>query len=183
VETPFVNPQAAVGGEPLRLVVSTALLRKNCDDGWTVGWGGRGETAKIVFANATGALTVGRACIDLGRTRVSGHATDARLSFNRCAIHLSPLRFAFNEALQASVTATLDPSTVEDCGKLLPQPTTALSGTVASARAAFNVRYEPRPVGPWTPWARAHRERWRRGICAPRRLHDAYVAHARSVAR
>jgi hypothetical protein len=142
VETPLVNRQAEVGVEPLRLVVSTALLRKNCDDGWTVGWGGRGETAKIGFANATGALTVGRACIDLGRTRVSGHATDARLSVNRCAIHLSPLRFAFDGALQASVTATLDPSTVEDCGKLLPQSATALSGTVAGARAVLNVRYE-----------------------------------------
>jgi hypothetical protein len=144
VETPLVNRQAEVGVEPLRLVVSTALLRKNCDDGWTVGWGGRGETAKIVFANATGALTVGRACIDLGRTRVSGHATDARLSFNRCAIQLSPLRFGFDGALQASVTATLDPSTVEECGKLLPQPT-ALSGTVAKARAVLNVRYELEP--------------------------------------
>ena len=40
-----------------------------------------GEAATIVFANDTGALTVGRACIDVGRTRVSGHATDARLSF------------------------------------------------------------------------------------------------------
>ena len=73
---------------------------------------------------------------------MSGHATDARLSFNRCAIQLSPLRFGFDGALQASVTATLDPSTVEDCSKLLPQPATALSGTVANARAVFNARYE-----------------------------------------
>jgi hypothetical protein len=144
VEMPLVNLRAEAGGEPLRLVVSTALLRKSCDDGWTVGWGGRGETAKIAFANATGALTVGRACVDLGRTRVSGHATDARLSFNRCAIQLSPLQFGFDGALQASVTATLDPSTVEDCGTLLPQPT-ALSGTVAKARAVLNVRYELEP--------------------------------------
>jgi hypothetical protein len=142
IQTPLVNQPAQIGGEPLRLVVSTALVRKNCDDGWTVGWGGRGETAKIVFANATGALTVGRGCIDLGRTRVSGHATDARLSFDRCTIQLSPLRFGFDGALQASVTATLDPSTVEDCGKLLPQPATALSGSLANARAVFNARYE-----------------------------------------
>ena len=126
--------------DTLRLVVSTALLRKNCDDGWTVAWGGRGEIAKIAVANDTGALTVGRVCIDLGRTRVSGHATDARVSFNRCAIQLSPLRLGFDGALQASVTATLDPSTVEDCGKLLPPA--ALSGTLAKARAVLNVRYE-----------------------------------------
>ena len=138
VQMPLVHPQAKGSGEPLRLVVSTALLRKNCDDGWTVAWGGRGETAKIVLSNDTGALTVGRACIDLGRTRVSGNATDARLTFNRCAIQLSPLRFGLDGALQASVTASLDPSTVEDCGKLLPQPASTLSG----ARAVLTARYE-----------------------------------------
>jgi hypothetical protein len=135
---PLVHQQAKGSGEPLRLVVSTALLRKNCDDGWTVAWGGRGETAKIAWSNDTGALTVGRACIDLGRTRVSGNATDARLTFNRCAIQLSPLRFGFDAALQASVTASLDPSTVEDCGKLLPQP----ASTLSSARAVLTARYE-----------------------------------------
>lgn len=34
------------GGEPLRLVVSSALIRRTCDDGWTVALGGRGEMPK-----------------------------------------------------------------------------------------------------------------------------------------
>ena len=53
VQMPLVNRPAKGGGEPLPLVMSTALVRKNCDEGWTVGWGGRGEAAKIVFANDT----------------------------------------------------------------------------------------------------------------------------------
>ena len=140
---PFLNRPVEAGGEPVRLGVSTALLRKTCDDGWTIGLGGRGETAGIAFDNETGALTVGRACIDMGVTRLSGHATDARLVMNRCAIQLSPLRFAVDGAVQASVTATVDPSTVEACGKLLPSSATAFSGTAANTRVVLNARYEP----------------------------------------
>jgi hypothetical protein len=140
---PFINQQAAGGGEPSRLTVSTALLRKTCDERWTVGVGGRGETVKMAFANDRGALTLDRACVDLGLSRLSGHATNARLSVNRCTIRLSPLRFEVDGALQASVTATIDPSTVEACGQLLPQPSTASSATVADTRVVFNTRYDP----------------------------------------
>ena len=76
---PLINLQTE-NGEPAPLVVATALVRKTCDDGWTVGMGGRGETQKIALSNDTGSVTAGRICVDMGLTRISGHVADARVS-------------------------------------------------------------------------------------------------------
>jgi hypothetical protein len=121
--------------------VSTALVRRTCDNGWTVGFGGRGETEKTELANDTGSLTVGRVCVDLGVTRQSGQATDAQVTINRCGILLSPFRFELDRSLQASIAATIDPSTAEACRTLLPQPAPDVSGPMT--RIALNARYEP----------------------------------------
>lgn len=144
---PLIDSPSENGGVPSRLLVTTALVRKTCDDGWTVRAGGRGETEKIALTNDTVALTAGRVCVDMGLTRVSGNATDARVLINRCAIQLSPVRFSADGALQASVTATVDPSTMEACRQLLPQSDTALSSSIASAKVALNARYEPETGG------------------------------------
>ena len=139
---PLINLQTE-NGEPAPLFVATALVRKTCEDAWTVGMGGRGETQKIALSNDTGALTAGRICVDMGMTRISGHVTDARVLINRCAIQLSPVQFSADGALQASVTATVDPSTIEACQRLLPQSAAALSGSIATAKVTLNARYEP----------------------------------------
>jgi hypothetical protein len=57
---PLINSQTDNGDEPARLLVTTSLLRKTCEDGWTIGMGGRGETQKIALSNDTGALTAPR---------------------------------------------------------------------------------------------------------------------------
>ena len=130
-------------GEPAPLLVATALVRKTCEDGWTIGMGGRGETQKVALSRDTEALTAGRICVDMGMTRISGRVTDARVLINRCAIRLSPVQFSADGALQASVTATVDPSTIEACQQLLPQSAAALSGSIATAKVTLNARYEP----------------------------------------
>ena len=57
---PLIASQTENGGEPARLLVTTSLVRKTCEDGWTIGMGGRGETQKIALSNDTGALTAPR---------------------------------------------------------------------------------------------------------------------------
>src|SRR5262245_63173193 len=44
---PLITSQTENGGEPARLLVATAPVRKTCEDGWTDGVGGRGATQKI----------------------------------------------------------------------------------------------------------------------------------------
>lgn len=100
----------------LRLHGSTALLRRACSGGWTLGFGGRLDIDGLAVGDS---LVMAGGCADLGASRSTASLAGVQWRHGACTLELAPVRAEWAQQLQLQATARVRPDTAPACAAAL----------------------------------------------------------------
>jgi hypothetical protein len=117
----WTHPAASESMTPSSIDIAfrSAMVRRTCDGGWTLGLGARVDTGAVTLRRGAVTAQVDGACADAGVRATAGALGAVRVTTGDCSLDLPTVTFADGDVVRAAVSATVATAARDACARLI----------------------------------------------------------------